>query len=373
MGTSPPEIVIFDVEAIKETEAIIEFGAIIVCPLMLVEKEYFSSLVRPEDDREFGKFQKKKDGLTREDIISANISFSYIARTVYDMLNGRIWIGHNIKRHDRRLVELEFHKIGQSPPKPSDVIDTLELCERFRGEAVNLKMKTLAKYFDLGEQIHRALDDVRLNLRLFVQCVAVSSLTESLNLFGAQDDSPNGNHSFPRFPGPQEFSIPSLRDESYDFFDKVREPISCTSLNVKFGIWGDADRSRLTFVVNSPDILSTKLDEFDRMLWMLFSSFGINSEWRNVVDRRWNPPTLRLRIANTVDEQTIVCKREDSGKTRRLVFNETELQTLLTSGTKLDAYLFVKTYNYPGSFIPTTKERGSAGIILVAHKLIIHS
>ncbi|KAF8007850.1 hypothetical protein BT93_K1746 [Corymbia citriodora subsp. variegata] len=267
MGSSPPEIVIFDVEAIRETEAIIEFGAIIVCPLMLVEKEYFSSLVRPEDDREFGEFQKKKDGLTREDIISANISFSYIARTVYNMLNGRIWIGHNIKRHDRRLVELEFRKIGQSPPKPSDVIDTLELCERFRGEAVNLKMKTLAKYFDLGEQIHRALDDVRLNLRLFVQCVAVSSLTESSNLLGAQDDNPNGTSTFPRFPGPEKFSIPSFTDESYDSFDKVQEPISCASLNVRFEIQikfrGEDGRPRLSFVVNSPDILSTKLDEFD--------------------------------------------------------------------------------------------------------------
>ncbi|KAF8007790.1 hypothetical protein BT93_K1705 [Corymbia citriodora subsp. variegata] len=378
MDSSQQEFVVFDVETILETEAIIEFGAIIVSPQMLVEKEYFSSLVRPQHNGEFGKFQERKNGLTREDIISFNISFSDIARTVYDMLNGRIWVGHNIKEWDRRLVEDEFHKIGQSPPKPWGVIDTVELCKKFQeeGEVDNVKMKTIAQYFDLGEQTHRALDDVRLNLRLFVQCVAVFSLRESLNLLVAQDDSPNGNNTFPRFPGPEEFSIPSLRDESYDSFDKVREPISCASLNVRFEIqikfWGEDGRPRLSFVVDSPDILSTKLDESDGMLRRLFSSFGIDSEWRSVVDRKYNRPTVRLRITNTADEQTIVCKREDSGKIRRLVFNEAELQTLLTSGTKLDAYLFVKTYNYPRSADPT-KERGSAGIRLVAHKLIIHS
>ncbi|KAF8007789.1 hypothetical protein BT93_K1705 [Corymbia citriodora subsp. variegata] len=341
MDSSQQEFVVFDVETILETEAIIEFGAIIVSPQMLVEKEYFSSLVRPQHNGEFGKFQERKNGLTREDIISFNISFSDIARTVYDMLNGRIWVGHNIKEWDRRLVEDEFHKIGQSPPKPWGVIDTVELCKKFQEE---------------GE-----VDNVK---------------RESLNLLVAQDDSPNGNNTFPRFPGPEEFSIPSLRDESYDSFDKVREPISCASLNVRFEIqikfWGEDGRPRLSFVVDSPDILSTKLDESDGMLRRLFSSFGIDSEWRSVVDRKYNRPTVRLRITNTADEQTIVCKREDSGKIRRLVFNEAELQTLLTSGTKLDAYLFVKTYNYPRSADPT-KERGSAGIRLVAHKLIIHS
>ncbi|KAL3715176.1 hypothetical protein ACJRO7_006985 [Eucalyptus globulus] len=382
MDSSRPEIVIFDVEAVRETiggtKAILEFGVIIVCPQMLVEKEYFSSLVRPQHDWEFGGFHKRKNGLTREAIILANTSFSDIARTVYDMLNGRIWVGHNIIEHDRVIVEQAFHKIGQVPPKPLDVFDTLDLCQRFIRGPVNRKMETVAEYFDLGKQTHRALDDVRLNLRLFVHCAAVFSLTESLSLLRAQDDNTNNNNnSFPRFPDPREFSIPTLRDESYDSFNKVREPISCASLNVRFGIdikfWREDRSPKLSFMVDSPDNLSTKLDEFDWMLQGLFSSFRIDSEWRKVVDRKWNPPAVRLRITNTADEQTIVCKREDSGKTRRLIFKdyEGELQTLLKPGTRLDACLFVETYHYAG-FADPTQEKGSAGIRLVAHKLIIH-
>ncbi|XP_030466711.1 protein NEN1-like [Syzygium oleosum] len=368
MDSSRPEIVIFDVEtvmeSIKGTKAILEFGAIIVCPRTLVEKEYFTSLVRPQHDSGFGGFHARRNGLNRDDIVSSNIFFSDIAHTVYDMLDGRIWVGHNIKKFDRRIVEATFREIWQSPPKPSGIVDTMELCERFEKEAGNKKMATLAEYFDLGKQTHRTLDDVRLNLRLFLHCAAVFYLTESSNLLRAQDD--NTNNNVPRFPDPEEFSIPSLKDDSYDSFDKVREPISCASLKVRSGIEmkfrDDDDCPRLSFVVDSPDILSTKLDEFDGMLQRLFSSFRIYSEWRNVVDGRWNPPTVRLRITNTADKQTIVCKREDSGKTRRLVFNESELRTLLTPSTKLDAYLFVETYN----------SRGYAGITLAAYKLIIH-
>lgn len=381
MDSSQPEIVIFDVEAVRETiggtKAILEFGAIIVCPQMLVEKEYFSSLVRPQHDWEFGGFHERKNGLTREDIILANMTFSDIARTVYDFLNGRIWVGHNIIEHDRVLVEQAFHKIGQLPPKPLRVIDTLDLCQGFIWGPVNRQMETVAEYFDLGKQTHRALDDVRLNLRLFVHCAAVFSLTECSSLLGAHDNT-NNNNSFPRFPDPMEFSIPTLRDESYGFFIKVREPIFCASLNVRFGIdikfWHEDRSPKLIFMVDSPDNLSTKLDEFDWMLQGLFSTFRIDSGWRKVVDRKWKSPAVRLRITNTADEQTIVCKREASGKTRRLVFKdyEGELQTLLTKGTRLDAYLFVETYHYPRSADPA-QEKGSAGIRLVAHKLIIHS
>ncbi|KAK2632008.1 hypothetical protein EUGRSUZ_L02130, partial [Eucalyptus grandis] len=171
MDSSPPEVVIFDLETIIETEAIIEFGAIIVCPQTLVEKEYFSSLVRPRHDEEFGGFEERSNGLNMDEIVSSNIYFSDIAHTVYDMLDGRIWVGHYIKNFDCGLLEDAFHEIQQPPPKPLDVIDTWELCEMFRGEVDNLKMATLAEYLGLGEQIHRSLADVRLNLRLFRRCV----------------------------------------------------------------------------------------------------------------------------------------------------------------------------------------------------------
>lgn len=67
-------------------------------------------------------------------------------------------------------------------------------------------------------------------------------------------------------------------------------------------------------------------------------------------------------ITNTANEQTIVCKRTDSGKTERLVFDESKLGTLITPSTQLDAYFYLEPYDY----------QGYAGIRLVAHKLVIH-
>jgi len=59
--------------------------------------------------------------------------------------------------------------------------------------------------------------------------------------------------------------------------------------------WNNNGRPKLSFVVDAPGNLTVMLDECDRMLWRLFRRFGINSEWRNVVDRTRNSPALRLR------------------------------------------------------------------------------
>ncbi|KAF8007849.1 hypothetical protein BT93_K1745 [Corymbia citriodora subsp. variegata] len=367
MDSSRPEVVIFDVETIIETEAIIEFGAIIVCPQTLVEKEYFSSLVRPRHDWEFGDFEERRNGINREEIESSNIYFSDIAHTVYDMLDGRIWVGHYIKNFDCRIVEEAFHEIRQPPPEPLDVIDTWELCDIFRGEVDNLKMETLAEYLGLGDQMHRTLDDVRLNLRLFRRCVELFYQREFSNLLRAANNS-----GIPRFLDPEEYSIPTLRAHynSCNSLDQAKDmylPISCASLNVRWGIGpirfrDDNGRPKLSFVVDAPHNLSAMMDECDRMLRRLFRRFGIDSEWRNVVDRTRNSPAVRLRIADTVEMQTIVCKKLNSGKIKRLVFDESKLGTLITPSTRLDTDFFLETYDY----------RGSAGIRLVARKLIVH-
>lgn len=77
-------------------------------------------------------------------------------------------------------------------------------------------------------------------------------------------------------------------------------PISCASLNVRWGIgpirfWDDNGRPKLSFVVDAPGNLTAMLEECDQMLRRLFRRLGIDSEWRNVVDRTRNSPAVRLR------------------------------------------------------------------------------
>ena len=86
------EIVFFDVETTVPTRpgqgfAILEFGAILVCPRKLTELQNFSTLVRPADLSLISPFSERCNGIT-SDAVAAAPSFADIAPAVYDLLHG---------------------------------------------------------------------------------------------------------------------------------------------------------------------------------------------------------------------------------------------------------------------------------------------
>ncbi|ESQ37998.1 hypothetical protein EUTSA_v10029428mg, partial [Eutrema salsugineum] len=170
-GDERREIAFFDVETTVPTKAgqpsaILEFGSILVCPKTLVELHSYSTLVRPTDLSLITTISKQRSGITRDDVLSAP-TFAEISGKVYDILNGRVWAGHNIKRFDCARIREAFAEIGQSPPEPKDIIDTLLLMsKKFGNRAGDMKMASLAKYYGLGDQAHRSLLDCRLNLEI---------------------------------------------------------------------------------------------------------------------------------------------------------------------------------------------------------------
>lgn len=179
------EIVFFDVETTVPTRtgqrhSILEFGAILVCPRKLVELRSYSSLVRPTDLSHISSLSVRCNGITREAVVSAP-SFGDIADVVYDLLHGRIWAGHNILRFDCARVREAFAEIQRAPPVPRGTIDSLAiLTQKFGRRAGDMKMASLASYFGLGQQTHRSLDDVRMNLEVVKYCATVLFLESSL-------------------------------------------------------------------------------------------------------------------------------------------------------------------------------------------------
>lgn len=160
--------------------ALLEFGSILVCPKKLVELESYSTLLRPNDLSLIGPLSVQCNGITREAVVSAP-SFSDVADKVFDILNGRIWAGHNILRFDCPRIREAFAEINRPAPEPRGTIDSLALLtQRFGRRAGNMKMATLANYFGLGQQSHRSLDDVRLNLEVLKYCATVLFLESSL-------------------------------------------------------------------------------------------------------------------------------------------------------------------------------------------------
>ncbi|GER41978.1 ribulose-phosphate 3-epimerase [Striga asiatica] len=184
-GGDRSEIAFFDVETTVPTRtgqgyAILEFGAILVCPRKLVELRSYSTLVRPADLTRITSLSVRCNGITRDDVVSAP-SFAEVADLVYDLLHGRIWAGHNILRFDCARIKEAFAQIKKPAPEPKGTIDSLPLLtEKFGRRAGNMKMASLATYFGLGQQTHRSLDDVRMNLEVIKYCATVLFLESSL-------------------------------------------------------------------------------------------------------------------------------------------------------------------------------------------------
>ncbi|XVF09028.1 hypothetical protein REPUB_Repub07fG0055300 [Reevesia pubescens] len=468
------EICFFDLETTipqrrGQGYSILEFGAILVCPKRLVELKSYSSLVRPDDLSSISAASVRCNGISREDVAGAP-SFSEIADEVHDFLHGRVWAGHNIVRFDCVRIREAFDKIGRAAPEPKGIIDSLALLtQRFGRRAGNMKMATLANYFEIGNQTHRSLGDVRMNLEVLKYCATVlfleSSLPDILTADGAvsarptaRSDLENGEHhpiislltchpgevnsnaSDPAQPDPfdmgllrneiktealqsdvtmeekpelespemspaataiaegcsghsgflepDEVSVTSITASMIPYYhgthrikllyEDVALQLFCPCLRVRFGIStkfvDQAGRPRLSFVVDASPSLCRVLDTCDAVAKKTSEDCGSGSQWRHVVarDSRYlKSPTVRLHIPTVVNGDiaqyaTEIHQKDCSGTMQKLVFSKfdaEELGNLCRTGIFLDAFFSLDTYDY----------QQSAGIRLVAKKLVIHS
>jgi len=181
------EIVFFDVETTAPSPAgrwwLLEFGAILVCPRKLVEVASYETLIRPGD------LSAVSRRFTDVEAIASAPTFREVADKIFEILDGRVWAGHNIQRFDCPRLREAFADIGRPAPEPAGVIDSLNvLAAEFGRRAGDLKMATLATYFGIGTQKHRSLDDARMNLEVLKHCATVllleSTLPQAMQLAG---------------------------------------------------------------------------------------------------------------------------------------------------------------------------------------------
>jgi DNA polymerase III subunit alpha, Gram-positive type len=114
----------------------------------------------------------------------------------------RIWVskhnptsvgGHNIKRFDLRWMEEKYNKYKITNPLAGKiVIDTLEYAKKLHADNalqkynaatakgnVSFKLEHLVRYFGMGEQTHRAIDDVMQNVIVYKK---LKELEETIDL-----------------------------------------------------------------------------------------------------------------------------------------------------------------------------------------------
>ncbi|EPS66081.1 hypothetical protein M569_08696, partial [Genlisea aurea] len=355
------EIVFFDVETTVPARqgqgfAILEFGAILVCPRRLVELRNYSTLVRPADLSHISTLSVRCNGITKEGVVSAP-TFADIADMVYDLLHGRIWAGHNILKFDIARIREAFAEINRPAPEPKGTIDSLVILrQKFGRRAGDMKMASLATYFGLGQQTHRSLDDVRMNLEVVKYCATVLFLESSLpDVFTenswispvyleVDDDVPVSSISAALAPTHTVYN--KIRLLCRDFALKLH----CSNLKIRFGIstkYADsAGRPKLNIVVDAPPSLCLVLEKADRLARDLSIS---SSDWRDVVNRKpgfYNSPTVRLHLQTITEGETTqigteIYEEGNSGRRRRVVLNQVdvvELDSLFSPGNLVDAF-----------------------------------
>ncbi|CAM0878621.1 unnamed protein product [Alopecurus aequalis] len=392
---SRAEIAFFDLETsvpqrAGQGYALLEFGAILVCPRRLVEVACYATLVRPTD---LGVVSTRCNGITR-DAVAAAPSFLAVADAVYDLLHGRVWAGHNILRFDLPRIREAFNEIGRSPPEPKGMIDTLTLLtQRFGRRAGDMKMASLANYFGLGRQKHRSLDDVRMNLEVLKYCATVLFLESAKTAMNRDprelishieemklmqmDVSSSGYFGFLE---PEDVSTECIKisvTPSYHtqrtFIKHKDSPLGlcCSGLKVQFGLstkfLDNAGQPKLSIVVDIPEDLSDVLEFCDNLAKRSLQESGSTSEWRPLIKKYGyvNRPTVRLNSHASVCS-TDIYKKEPSGNTRKLAFGKVdaaELDSLFVRGNELDTFFSLEIYDY----------RQNAGIRLVAKRLVVHS
>ncbi|KAI3463939.1 hypothetical protein Pfo_020602 [Paulownia fortunei] len=378
------EIAFFDLETIRTEQGcvILEFGAILVCPRTLVELQNYSTFVRPADPIHICSLTDRSNGITKSAVDSAP-TFAEIADIVYDLLHGRIWAGHNMRKFDSACIRQAFTEIKRPVPEPKTIIDSLELLtRRFGRRAGDMKMASLATHFGLGTQTHRSLEDVRMNLQVIKCCATVLFLESSI-----QDKFTDPNAIY--FLEPDDISIPSI---SVDLAPSDRGSprilvlhrnfplkLCCRRLNIELGFStmfvDHVGRTKFSFLVNPSPSLCEILDKIDSLARQKFAvESGSCSEWRPVVRRNpgfFNSPTVRLNLPIVEEDGDIAhwdteIYRKDASTTEMVVFSRfdvRELDSLFTPGNLVDAYFSFKSYDY----------QQNAGIRLVAQKLIVHS
>ncbi|XP_010481028.1 PREDICTED: protein NEN2-like [Camelina sativa] len=107
-------------------------------------------------------------------VLSANHSsrakakdFALNSTFVYPMLNGYIWIGHDIIRSDYPRLKKAFAEINQDPPVPKDIIDISHFLMS------KTKLAGLAKMIGLGNP-SRELHACDVNIRVLSSALNAS-------------------------------------------------------------------------------------------------------------------------------------------------------------------------------------------------------
>ncbi len=157
------DLVFYDIETAFPPQEIIEFGAITLDGRSFKEKNRYQTMIYSD---KVSWRSEQCNHISQNDLKDAP-SFAEVADKIFEVLDGKIWVGHNINTFDNPKIKAEFEKINKPIPEPIKTIDTLSILRKeFKGKTENFKMETLGHHFELGEEKHRAIEDCEMTIEV---------------------------------------------------------------------------------------------------------------------------------------------------------------------------------------------------------------
>jgi len=169
--------VVWDLETsgLNEPIHILEFGCIVIDRKTLQEVHRFETKVRLPEGGRVEEGARRIHGLDGKD----GMPFADVADRIHALLDGQIWVGHNLAKFDVPVLQLYYSQNDLPAPQPCKVIDTVLLSRETLKDQRSHRLVDLARRFGLGEQTHRAAGDCDQTAQL-LQRLAVHRLIDSV-------------------------------------------------------------------------------------------------------------------------------------------------------------------------------------------------
>lgn len=160
------EWVFIDIETTgldPETDTIIEIAAIVADKTQI--KTTQSVLIKTE--KALPLQITELTGITDEMLCSDGMTRTDALKLFHELIKGKTAVCYN-RNFDITFLENEFQKIGLESPI-GKVIDVLPLARKKISEIENYKLNSLADFFDISYQPHRALSDCEALYQVFLK------------------------------------------------------------------------------------------------------------------------------------------------------------------------------------------------------------
>ncbi len=125
---------------------------------------HFEEIVNPQRSIPYG--ASNVHGIFDHDVRGKG-NFSTIADQVAELIEGSVIVGHNVRRFDLAMLDVEFLRLGKRTPRPKAVMDTYEFVRRLNVPRPHKLGALCARHGISLENAHTAAADAAASLLLF--------------------------------------------------------------------------------------------------------------------------------------------------------------------------------------------------------------